>query len=213
MPEPSRDQNGRKMRSRSAASIPGPVSRTATEIEPLSAPSSSSIRPPSGVQRNAFESRFVMIWSTRSPSVWIVGRAPISCRYAIPRRRASSANELYACSQRRSISTSSSSSVKRCASSFARSSTSPTSRSSRPAASAITSSDCPASSRSSITPSESAETWPRIAVSGVRSSCETVIRKLRSIFSASPRRWAICEKLLVSWPISPPPRTWERSTS
>ena len=31
------------------------------------------MRPPSGVQRNAFESRFVMIWSTRSPSVMSTG--------------------------------------------------------------------------------------------------------------------------------------------
>ena len=35
-----------------------------------------SIPPPSGVQRNAFESRFVMIWSTRSPSVTTGLRTP-----------------------------------------------------------------------------------------------------------------------------------------
>ena len=37
-------------------------------------------------------------------------------------------------------------------------------------------------------PSRSASTCPRIAVSGVRSSCETVIRKLRSSSSASDKR-------------------------
>ena len=42
--------------------------------------------------------------------------------------------------------------------------------------------------RSSTSPSLSAATWPRIAVSGVRSSCDTDIRKLRSSCSASLSR-------------------------
>ena len=41
---------------------------------------------------------------------------------------------------------------------------------------------------SSTSPSARAETCPRIAVSGVRSSCETDIRKLRSRASASASR-------------------------
>ena len=88
------------------------------------------------------------------------------------------------------MSTSSRSTVKRCASSLARSSTSPTSRSSRSASAATTSSDSARAFGSSASPSRSASTWPRIAVSGVRSSCETDIRKFRSCSSASrePRR-------------------------
>ena len=89
------------------------------------------------------------------------------------------------------MSTSSCRTVKRCASSFARSSTSPTRRSSRAASAAITVSDAARSSSSVTTPSRSASTWPRIAVSGVRSSCETVIRKLRSSSSASASLAAI----------------------
>src|SRR6266545_1748813 len=51
VPPPSRDQNGRKIRSRSSAGIPGPVSATETATAPFSAVRPSSIRPPSGVQR------------------------------------------------------------------------------------------------------------------------------------------------------------------
>ena len=43
-------------------------------------PSSSVIRPPSGVARNAFESRLSTICSTRSPSETITGRARTSTR-------------------------------------------------------------------------------------------------------------------------------------
>ena len=86
------------------------------------------------------------------------------------------------------MSTSSWRTVKRRVSSFARSSTSPTSRSSRIASAEITSSEAVRSAGSSTTPSRSASTCPRIAVSGVRSSCETVIRKLRSSSSASDKR-------------------------
>ena len=95
-------------------------------------PSRASTRPPSGVQRNAFASRFVIICSTRSPSVTIVGCAATSrsvVDLAPPRllaeasrrpgRRAAPCRPPRACT------------VNRCASSFARSSTSPTSRSSR----------------------------------------------------------------------------------
>ena len=105
------------------------------------------------------------------------------------------------------MSTSSCSTVNRCASSFARSSTSPTSRSSRSASAAITVSEAARSSSSVTTPSRRASTWPRIAVSGVRSSCETDIRKLRSSSSASESRAAISRKRSASTPISPPPGT------
>ena len=83
------------------------------------------------------------------------------------------------------MSTSSRSSAKRRASSLARSRTSPTRRSRRSASSATTSSDRCRDASSSRTPSRSAETWPRIAVSGVRSSCETDMRKLRESCSDS----------------------------
>ena len=49
---------------------------------------------------------------------------------------------------------------------------------------------------SSTIPSRSASTWPRIAVSGVRSSCDTLMRKLRSCCSASERRIAISRNRL-----------------
>ena len=52
---------------------PGPLSATTTETLSPSIATDSSTRPPSGVQRNAFESRFEMICSTRSPSVTITG--------------------------------------------------------------------------------------------------------------------------------------------
>ena len=103
------------------------------------------------------------------------------------------------------MSTSSCSTVKRCASSLARSSTSPTSRSSRSASAATTSSDSASQSGVDDQPSRSASTWPRIAVSGVRSSCETDIRKFRSCSSASASRAAICRKRSARWLISSPP--------
>jgi hypothetical protein len=68
------------------------VSPTATETIPSGAARSSSTRPPSGVHRNAFESKFVMICSTRSPSVTIVGLASKFLSYSMRRRRASSPN-------------------------------------------------------------------------------------------------------------------------
>ncbi len=89
------------------------------------------------------------------------------------------------------MSTSSRVTAKRCVSSFARSRMSPTSRSSRVASASTVSSDASCCSGSSTTPSSSAETWPRIAVSGVRSSCDTDIRKFRSISSTSASRPAI----------------------
>ena len=80
---------GRSARVRTGV-IPGPVSATETEIVPLLV-STSSIRPPSGVQRNAFVSRFETIWRTRSPSVTITARAfsrsHSRCRAAGPPRR------------------------------------------------------------------------------------------------------------------------------
>ena len=112
------------------------------------------------------------------------------------------------------MSTSSRSTVNRCASSFARSRTSPTSRSSRAVAGATTSSDAAARLRIvGVRPSRIASTCPRIAVSGVRSSCETVIRKFRSRSSASASRAAISRKRSASWLISSPPGTSGTGTS
>ena len=50
------------------------MSSTDTLIVPFSCPRASTIRPPSGVARNAFESRLPTICSTRSPSETITGR-------------------------------------------------------------------------------------------------------------------------------------------
>ena len=61
------------MRVRCDGGTPGPESTTSTETAPLADASRSSILPPSGVQRNAFERRFVITWSTRSPSETITG--------------------------------------------------------------------------------------------------------------------------------------------
>ena len=60
--------------------IPGPVSATETETVPFAAASASSTRPPSGVQRKAFESRLETIWNTRSPSETITGAPSLSQR-------------------------------------------------------------------------------------------------------------------------------------
>ena len=103
------------------------------------------------------------------------------------------------------MSTSSRRSAKRRASSLARSRTSPTRRSSRSASSAITSSDRRRDSASSMTPSRSAATCPRIAVSGVRSSCETDMRKLRESSSDSASRVAIWPNRAASRSTSLPP--------
>ena len=56
---------------------PGPESTTSTRTTPFAAASWSSTRPPSGVQRNAFESRFEMTCSTRSPSETITGGSAV----------------------------------------------------------------------------------------------------------------------------------------
>ena len=55
-------------------------------------------------------------------------------------------------------------------------------------------------------PSRSASTWPWIAVSGVRSSCETDIRNWRSSSSVSASRAAISRNRSERWQISSPPR-------
>ena len=78
-----------------------------------------------------------------------------------------------------------------------------TSRSSRRASASTTSSECSRNSGSTTTPSRRAAIWPRIAVRGVRSSCETDIRKFRSCVSASASRSAISPKRSVKCPISP----------
>ena len=111
------------------------------------------------------------------------------------------------------MSTSSCSTVNRRASSFARSSTSLTRRERRSVSSATISSETPRASSSSTSPSLSAATWPRIAVSGVRSSCDTDMRKFRSSCSASPSRRAITAKRFDSSDTSLPPRTLGTATS
>ena len=80
---------------------------------------------------------------------------------------------------------------------------SPTSRSSRRASASTIASERARSSGSSTRPSESAATWPRIAVSGVRSSCETDIRKFRSRASDSISFPVISSNRSARWPISP----------
>ena len=62
-----------------------------------------------------------------------------------------------------------------------------------------------ASTGSVTRPSRSAATWPRMAVSGVRSSCETDMRKFRSSSSASASLAAISRNR-DRWPISSRPR-------
>ena len=81
---------------------------------------------------------------------------------------------------------------------------SPTSRSSRRAsASTISSERVALLGILDERPPSSAATWPRIAVSGVRSSCETDIRKFRSRASDSISRSAISSNRSARWPISP----------
>ena len=106
---------------------------------------------------------------------------------------------------RRARSTSSTLSENRRVSSRARSSRSPIRRCRRPASASTISSDACCSSSPSITPSAIACTWPWIAVSGVRSSCEMRIRKLRSCSLASLSWRAICSKRSASWPSSSGP--------
>ena len=109
-----------------------------------------------------------------------------------------------------SRSTSSRVSEKRRASSFARSRRSPISRCRRSDSESTTSSEAARSSGSSMMSSASAWTWPWIAVSGVRSSCETRIRKFRSSSSASLSLRAISWKRAASMPSSS--RPWVRSS-
>ena len=80
VPPPVAETNGRKSRSRISAGMPGPLSSTVTCTVPFRCPSSSEIAPPSGVARNAFDSRLPTTCSTRSPSESMTGRAAISCR-------------------------------------------------------------------------------------------------------------------------------------
>ena len=74
---------------------------------PFAVDEPSETMPPSGVQRNAFASRFVITWSTRSPSVTIVGASGSSSSWkSISRRRASSPKLAWACSTSTPMSTS-----------------------------------------------------------------------------------------------------------
>ena len=77
----------------------------------------------------------------------------------------------------------------------------------------MTSSEASRASASSASPSRSASTCPRIAVSGVRSSCDTVIRKCRSSSFASASLRVISPKRSARWAISSPERTSGTSTS
>ena len=61
----------------------------------------------------------------------------------------------------------------------------PTRRSSRSVSAATMSSDASTCSGSETIPSRNASTWPRIAVNGVLSSCETDMRKERLSFSGT----------------------------
>ena len=62
-------------------------------------------------------------------------------------------------------------------------------------------------------PSRIASTWPRIAVSGVRSSWDTDMRKERLSFSASASFATMRRKRSLSWEISSPPFVSGISTS
>ena len=147
-----------------------------------------------------------MIWRTRSPSVRITGFArevaavvdPAAPRLLAERRVGAVDEALHV-----DLFLQDGEAAR--ASSFARSSTSPTSRSSRSASAAITSARRARLLVVVTRPSRSAATWPRIAVSGVRSSCETDMRKFRSSSSASASRAAISRKRSERWPISPAP--------
>ncbi len=58
------------------AGSPGPLSLTLRARRPFWASRASEISPPSGVHSNALMSRLETIWSTRSPSVVIIGASP-----------------------------------------------------------------------------------------------------------------------------------------
>ena len=114
--------------------------------------------PPSGVARNAFESRLSTICSTRSPSETITG----SGLHRPPRSRSSGPAPARRTSRRRARPAAPSrppraARVKRCASSFARSRMSPTSRSSRSASASTIASERARPSGSSTRPSSSAD--------------------------------------------------------
>ena len=81
---------------------------------------------------------------------------------------------------------------------------SPTSRSSRRASASTIASERDAQlGILDAAPRQSAATCPRIAVSGVRSSCDTDIRKFRSRASDSISCSVISSNRSARWPISP----------
>ena len=80
VPPPSRDQNGRKIRSCSVVLDPRARCPDRDRDGSVLCASASETRPPSGVQRKAFERRLETIWKTRSPSETITGCACASQR-------------------------------------------------------------------------------------------------------------------------------------
>ena len=178
------------------AARPGPLSSTSTSATPrLGCDRDLDVaagRRPAQRVRDAGCRRSAADGRRRRARRRVAGRARRAARPrpCARRRRARGS----ACVQSASRSTCSRFSEKRRASSFARSSRSPIRRCRRSASTSTTSSEACCSSGSSSRPSASSWTWPWIAVSGVRSSCEMRIRKLRSCSSASRSLRAIRSK-------------------
>ena len=177
----ARDQNGRKMRSRSFGPMPGPESATADGDGAVVAASPSSIsaavgRPGEGVVEQVGDdlenavavgrddrvgTERALVLDPAAPRLLaeaLVGLLEEPCELDLLLLE----GELVAppCAQGRAR----------------RRRGGPGGRSRR----SITSSEASRASASSARPSRSASTWPRIAVNGVRSSCETTMRKFRS---------------------------------
>ena len=211
----SREMNGMKMRSRSSRlDARAGVRHVDADDAVRRSSSATPMVPPSGVQRNAFASRFVITCSTRSPSVTIVGASRILVErevdLAAPRLLAEARVRLL--DERADVDllgvhrepvrvAASRGRARR-----RRAARAGSSRSRRRRATPRS------SSGSSKSPSRIASTWPLIAVSGVRSSCETDIRNWRSRSSVAASRAAISLNRSERWLISsPPPPTGTRT--
>ena len=181
--------NGRRIDSRSDSGMPGPVSLTTTRPTPSASNTSTATSPSAGVASRAFVTRFVTICKTRSPSPSTTGLASArTCRLTwrprassrcAPTARAQTAGEVDLLDVEREAGASRAARDRAGRRSGA---------AGGPASASTISSDACCSSSPSITPSAIACTWPWIAVSGVHSSCEIRIRKLRSCSLASPRQ-------------------------
>ena len=140
---------------------------------------------PGGDTRSAFSTRFASIWCTRSGSVRDRRGAVAATRSMSGRSRARTGAAPRATSDATvARSTSTGRTENSPASRRARSSRSCTSRSRRCDSRTIT---APASPGLRVVPSESASPYPRIAVSGVRSSCDTYSRNVFSRWFADSR--------------------------